>query len=325
MTDPMSHESGRSCSHDSLVGSSPASTDRSDKADPGVTEQFCELQQQLAIWVREMESSSGPAQPHSYDAASIASDLPLPEDSVEAHIEFLTALSHEELLDAAIELHAERNTLFRQLGNIPDLSQLEEMRGRFQEAVDELESLRLRNQELEAALADKEDASDAACIEGHETDDVGDEEDATDFESDWESQKNRWLDRLQGGEDRDDSIGLTEELKEELQRQARYVQQLESQIEQLQHQLDEKDARDKALDADVEIRAERQRLAELKQVWEAKIREAELELSRERANITRAQQKLVERERTVEALRERLERRQAQSESTNWRGYLGLK
>ena len=97
-----------------------------------------EIRAQLDAWVHELEQETQ-ADPPSSDGHEIPDPLPelTPEQATEAHIEFLKALSHDELLDAAVELHAERNTLFRRLGSLPDLSQLETMRARFQQAVDE--------------------------------------------------------------------------------------------------------------------------------------------------------------------------------------------
>jgi hypothetical protein len=197
-----------------------------------------------------------------------------------------------------------------------DLSQLEAMKRQFEQAVEELRRLRDQNAELQRGYGKVAGAS-------AERDMARGEELA------WEEQREQWLHRWQnpapapariGPAAGDDSPGGAHAYQA-LQSK---VAELEAQIRQLHAQLAEKSAVDKVLDADAVIQEERARLAELKEEWEEKLRLAELEASRERAELTRTRLVLEERARTLEAIKERFERSQDRTSRATWRDYLGL-
>ena len=106
-------------------------------------------------------------------------------------------------------------------------------------------------------------------------------------------------------------------------KQTELIRQLVDENAELQRQLDKKSEADKILDANEVILQERQRLTDLQQEWNTMLREAELDLSRERAEITRTKQQLEERARTLDVVQEK--RDQCPEESAGkWRGFLGL-
>lgn len=323
MNSPAAYQPEQPSSDESLLaadGYNP-STAMSCDASSDVSGPLDEICEQLDAWVRELEQEHL-ADPPPSAGHEIPDPLPAltPEQAIEAYIEFLKALSHDELLDAAVELRAERDTLFRRLAILPDLSRLETMRGRFQKVVEEVESLHARNEVLEIALA-AQPSADAECEEDY----AGDEDDLEDdeeFETDWETQKSQWLTRLQ--DDGQTSSAPASELdKAKSEKQKQLVRQLKDENAELRRQLDEKTEADKLLDKDQVICQERQRLTELQQVWEKKLREAEVDVSRERAEITRNRKKLEERERTLKALQEDLDQG-GNENSGKWRGILGL-
>ena len=76
------------------------------------------------------------------------------------------------------------------------------------------------------------------------------------------------------------------------------------------------------------IRAERERLASLEDQWQEKLRQAELELSLERAKIARTQNELAEQQLELETLRAAVERATGEAGAgetrQNWLNKLGL-
>lgn len=311
MNSPAAHQPEQSSSD-----GSPSAADDYDRSTPmccddssDVSSSLDEVRVQLDTWVQELKqethtdppSSAGPEIPDPFPAP--------PEQANEAHTEALKLLSHDELLDVAVDLYAERNALFRRLGNLPDLSQLQTLRDRHQQAVEDIEL-------LQAAMAGHHAAEDESY-----TDDEGHLEEDEEVETDWEAQKTQWLTRL--GDKGESSASMSAADKAILEKQTQIIRRLVDENAELQRQLDKKTEADELLDTNEVIRRERQRLTDLQQEWNTMLRQAELDLSRERAEIARTRQQLEERESTLKALQEQLNQSTEES-SGKWRGFLGL-
>lgn len=201
-------------------------------------------------------------------------------------------------------LRQERDELARQLEEqshagdpVEPSAELDELRARFEMAVEDVRGLRTENEELRQKL-DNAPAGDAAA--------AGDG---------WEAQKQRLLASLS-----DEGDEVAPERQEEratiagtLQITDEVVAEKDREIERLREQLEQAPADDGAavvdeaqaalLDEDEVIRAERERLAALEAECQEKLRQAELELSVERAKISRAQSQLEEQAIELETLK----------------------
>lgn len=281
-----------------------------------VSPTLAEMRQRLAELAHELEeeatenvddaSSSALGEIASGEVLELdARSVPAISTSQDAEAPSLATLSHEELLQAALLLQSERDAFREKVSQLPDLSRLEETKRQFEQAVAEIQYLRQRNSELEAV--------DGVDAENRNS------------ELDWESQKEQWLSKLQG-----DSVAALDQEEAPVKQEDSLVDHLNQRIHDLQEQvglLTDKLARtseiDAMLDADEIVRAERARLAELQEQWQDKARSCELELSKERAHLTRLRLELEERARTLDSLKERLERQQAGAPvGRNWLGFL---
>lgn len=203
----------------------------------------------------------------------------------------------------------------------PDEAAVDELRRRFEMAVEDVRQLKTEKAELEQQLADAAEAP-AASPDGHGSGNGG---------NDWESQKRRMLASLQGdeapAEDRatiEGTIRITDEVLAEKQ----------TRIEQLEAALAAGEGAPVdavVLDDDPRFEAERVRLAELEQAWEEKLRAAELELSVERAKLARSKAELDElradldsRQRTLGGRSPAPEGGDAAGGQRNWLNKLGL-
>ncbi|MEE2935004.1 MAG: hypothetical protein VYA84_03305 [Planctomycetota bacterium] len=136
--------------------------------------------------------------------------------------------------------------------------------------------------------------------------------------------------------------GLLDELRSELDYQASELLRRDREIQELRHLVDQQSKTPQAdtliganavgelIDADELIRQERQRLQHLQQEWEAKFRKCEIEMSLERAQLSRERQALVEKQADLELQFEQFRREAKHVDSTGsqptrkWLAKLGL-
>lgn len=197
------------------------------------------------------------------------------------------------------QLRQERDELAAQVENIleearsesgsaDESNELADLRVRFEMVIDDLRQLKTENADLQERLS-KNPVSSA-----NETEDG----------NDWESQKRRLLALLEGEEEPTDSQRQAERtsIADTIQITDTVVAEKDQEIEQLRSQLVDNvyegaervvsDEEAALLDEDAIVQAERERLAELEKEWEEKVRTAELEISLERAKLSRAQNEI---------------------------------
>lgn len=172
--------------------------------------------------------------------------------------------------------------------------QLADMRRRYDMAMDDLRELKKRNSQLEKPLAGGQPAAEGR---------------AAGEPWGWEAQKRRMLAALEASGDAADKEGHAERLKikEVIRHTEAVVAAKEREIAELQRLLEERGesassaagraALTDVLSHDEVLQAERQRLKQLQTEWEEKLRQAEIELSVERAKIARDRAEIDERER----------------------------
>ncbi len=281
-----------------------------------VSPTLVEMRQRLAELAYELEEettqSDGPEVAEAVSYEQLLLDDALADEALPAAAGFdnddatsLATLPPEELLHVASLLQSERDSLRAKLSQLPDLSRLEETKQQFEQAVAEIQWLRQRNSELEA---------------GHRP-----EAETDDGELDWESQKEQWLSRLQGQSVAAPAAKTNNAAKQDkaiVDGLNRRIRELEREAESLRSRLARTVEVDKVLDADQVVQAERARLKELQQQWQEKTRSCELELSKERVNLTRLRMELEERAQTLDTLKERLEGRAGEGPKSNWLSYL---
>lgn len=199
------------------------------------------------------------------------------------------------------QLRHERDDLARRLeeaNEFADPSQeMEDLRARFQMAVEDLRALKTENADLRDQLASGGGSAVAVDNGGN----------------DWESQKRRLLASLEGeGEGQIDAPRREERaaISGTIQITDSVVAEKDAEIRRLKQQLAAADdiepvsaVEAAVLDNDEVIRVERERIAKLEEEWREKIRTAELEMSVERAKIARAQSELAEQQMELETLR----------------------
>ncbi len=174
--------------------------------------------------------------------------------------------------------------------------ELEDLRERYQMAVEDLRNERARSVALEDKLANYK----AGAVD----DTAG---------MDWESQKRRLLAALEADFDEDDPRAVEDRLTIEdvIRRTDAAIVEKEREIAELREVLNQQSANlgsmaigaaaiAEILDQDELIQQERQNLEHLKKQLEEKYRQAEIELSMERAKIARERQELEEKMRSVE-------------------------
>ena len=193
------------------------------------------------------------------------------------------------------ELVAERDQLKSQLDDAEervanleagggDSARFAEMRERFETAVSEIRTLKSENTELSAALAG------GAC----ETDDERNDS------FDWESQKRRLLNQLESDFDSDDpeqaegrltvegAIRITDQI---VTRKEEEIAELKALLHDQSGKIGEVPVGATAvaalLDSDELVQAERESLKQLQDEWREKLRQAEVDISIERAKLAR--------------------------------------
>ena len=178
-----------------------------------------------------------------------------------------------------------------------DSTELADLKRRHEMLIDDLRELKKRNQELEkkAAAGSKGGSPNSAGM-------------------DWEAQKSRMLAALEADDDKNDEARRGERLRieEAIRVTDAAVAEKNTEIEELQrllaHQSDNLGsvavgaaAFGEMLDKDAIVCQERERLKQLQTEWEDKLRQAEVELSVQRAQIARARVELDERQRAIDS------------------------
>ncbi|MDD4268381.1 MAG: hypothetical protein GXY25_17960 [Pirellulaceae bacterium] len=199
---------------------------------------------------------------------------------------------------------AERDRLAGQLGEAREQLRAAEasaagqsgggdMQRRYEMALDDVRTLKKKNEQLEKNLLAARAAGDAPAVSGT---------------LDWEAQKARLLAALENDSGGDDPEQAEERLRIErvIQETDKTVAAQEQEIEELKRLLENQGANlgsaavgaaalGEILDDDEIIREERENLKRLQQQWEEKLRKAEIDLSVERAKIARERAELEER------------------------------
>jgi hypothetical protein len=167
---------------------------------------------------------------------------------------------------------------------------------RSEKVFDEARGLRQRVQELEQQLAQRERSIERPCSPSGGV-------------LDWEAEKRRILARLEAEtDDEADADGDRQrlEIREVVEKTDRIIAEKQAEIETLQHLLQSQTSNlgsvavgaaavGEMLDKDAVVREERENLRRLKQQWEQRLREAEIETSIERAAIGRQRVELEDR------------------------------
>lgn len=179
----------------------------------------------------------------------------------------------------------------------------EELKQRYEAALDDLRIARNRNAELQEQVAR---ARTTTAKLAHQARKPG--------WLDWEAEKLRMLAALESDDDQHDEAQQTERLGivEVLRITDEVIAAKDQEIEQLKARLEEQGrdgpaiTRDSAstaqiVDNDALIQQERGRLQQLQEEWQEKLRQAEVELSLERAKLARQRAELDERIRAAEA------------------------
>ena len=173
---------------------------------------------------------------------------------------------------------------------------------RYAAAMEDIRALKARNAELERQVSRQQTAAATAespihaCIE------------------DWESEKRRILAELESDADANDAAAIAARLKVEeiVRRTDRVVAEKNREIEELRHLLQSQSnslgsmavgaaALEPLLDQDAFVREERENLRRLQEQWREKLRQAEIDLSVERAKIARQQVEVGEKLRLIES------------------------
>jgi chromosome segregation ATPase len=176
---------------------------------------------------------------------------------------------------------------------------------RYEKGLDEARGLRSRVQELEQQLARREKPAESPSS-------------TSGGALDWETEKRRMLARLEAetAEEGEDDLADEQRLaiREVIAKTDRIIADKQAEIESLQHVLRSQTdnlgslavgaaAVGQLLDKDAVIREERENLLRLKQQWEQRMRESEIETSIERASIARQRVELEVRIKEFEARR----------------------
>lgn len=238
-------------------------------------------------------------------------DLQRHRDTVAQLEEQLTARPEisKEVSQELHQLRTERDSLAQRIEELENLAvpqassaDMDELRVRFEMAVDEVRSLKTEISELEQKLAQAPTASSPAAADGG-----------------WEAQKARMLAML-SEEDGDFNEARVQErasIEGTIQITDQIVAEKDQLIESLKDQLEQNvfDSQSSSdddssmevvqaiLDEDEVIQQERARLADLEKTWEEKLRTAELELSVERAKIARAQSEIEKQQQELDQFR----------------------
>ncbi len=175
----------------------------------------------------------------------------------------------------------------------------DELRRRYQLALDDVRELKSKNAALEKQLAAQGPGSSSASPSGG---------------LDWEAEKRRILAALESQSDEQqtpEAIAERAELKDVVRRTDRMLAEKEREVDELRQLLANQSsnlgtvavgaaALGDALDQDTIVQEERENLRRLREEWEQKLREAEVEASLERAKLARERAELEEKLRAAE-------------------------
>jgi chromosome segregation ATPase len=268
--------------------------------------------------------------------------------SGEEAVRVTSNLQHErDLLTARIQLLEDQlNNAEKQLADRPtgiDEQHADELHRRFEMAVDDVRQLKRRNAELEEELADYQAAAVAQQPKSAASETVA---------TDWESTKKRLLAELDEDEANPSGARLTDDDRLSVEGAIRITDEVivarDQQIAELKQllaqQTEQMAAESSApqapaidpqiFDQDEIIRQERERLAVLEKELQGKLRQAEVELSVERAKIARERSGLEEQQRQLASEKAAMAgQRPGQSANPNapkkpgqrWLARLGLK
>lgn len=248
-----------------------------------------------------------------------------------------------ELLEAVERLEGERNQLQEQLsattGSSGDESADDVIRERFELAVQELREVKVLNENLNDEVAHlREQVSQARA----DATDVAPSSDIPKGGFDWETQKAALMEQMEADFDESDeaqaqekltvagTIRITDEVVAEKDREIQELQRLlANQSSNLGEMAVGAVAIADVLDHDELIRDERENLRRLQEEWREKLRQAEVEISVERAKFARDRIELDEQVRALEGERASLQPNEGKSGKKkargNWLSRLGLK
>jgi chromosome segregation ATPase len=190
-----------------------------------------------------------------------------------------------------------------------DENQMEDLQRRFEMAVDDVRQLKRRNAELEKELADLQANAQAPQPARAEST----------YSGDWESTKRRLLAELQEDAEQppgkkltvDDRLSVEGTIRitdEMVAQRDQEIADLKEQLAQQGNQLAATEqttvvsaAEAEVLDQDAVVQQERQRLVDLQKEWQDKLRQAEVDISVQRARLARERSEVEERLRVFEA------------------------
>jgi hypothetical protein len=162
-------------------------------------------------------------------------------------------------------------------------------------AEDEIRKLKNKNGELQQQLAKARSAAANLARQAQQSGRL-----------DWEAEKRRIVAQLEAGFDADDAAQQAERLtiEEVLRTTDQIVAAKDREIQELKQQLERSASKaagisnaaaiDEAMNSDPVVREERERLKRLQDQWREKLRQAEVEISLERAKIARERAELAE-------------------------------
>ncbi|MDA1052905.1 MAG: hypothetical protein O3C40_20835 [Planctomycetota bacterium] len=241
-----------------------------------------------------------------------------------------TGIDVEALLEQLSEMRLERDEVIGRLADAErnierasavDAEHLEELQRRFEVAVREIRELKAKNTGLQQQASRGERNSPVAAA-------------ATTTGFDWEQQKLRLMQQLDS--EFDESDPNDKQAKLSIESTIRITDQVigekDRQIADLNALLEDKTVRSHEdhssgiLDNDEQIRAERERLSHLEDEWRGKLRQAEIDISVERAKLARERSEFEAKLRSFEESGANIAGGKATLKQSNrWLSRLGLK
>lgn len=181
---------------------------------------------------------------------------------------------------------------------LPERGDEEDYHRRYEMALDDLRDLKAKYAELQRQMDQTRS----------KTENRADGEPTQNRILDWEAEKRRILDALETDFDQDDRQQRAKrlEIEDVLQTTEKVIAEKDREIEELRRRLEEQNgdakiedersaAMDRVIDGDADIQREREQLEQLQEQWREKLRQAEVELSVERAKLARQHAELEER------------------------------
>lgn len=311
-------------------------------------QRFAELYGQLAA--RQRESGTRPAGDGQGAAPDQSEQIEQLHDEIkQLQTELQRAESagsesnsqHDSLLSELQALRSERQELIDRLTKAEtpledrretpavDQQQYDDLRRRFEMAVEDVRELKAKNAELEQQRQQGADSK------------VNPPADDSGGNLDWEAQKRRLMAQLEDFDDDDEdeardrltiegAIRITDQVVAEKEQQ---IEEMKCQLARRPAEADQSQAVADVLDADEVVRNEREKLRLLQEHWQEKLRKAEIEISVERAKLARERATMEEQIQSYEAQIAQLSAAESASPDTdgtkksgrgNWLSRLGL-